>query len=210
MTNMPYYDVTKVEQTLIDQIPPAISTRDLDHILKTLTKLYTDEEYQDCLSAMLIIEKYLFRAYELKHFISDQSVIDYNEYFFNEDTHKQIVTEAKAKLDVPQAIEEYQKGVALVKETKNNEAYEYFKRSAMQGNTDGAFNYAICLNRGEGCEPNLIESAFWYWVAACEGTHKAMSNLAYCYSKGIGVCADEMNMLYWFILAGLKGDFMAI
>ncbi len=211
MKTMPMYDVTPIEQTLIDKIPPAVETKDPQKILSMLKELYTDEEYQDCLSAMMIIEKYLFRAYELLYFVINTDVrFQYDEYFFDEEIHNAVILEAKSKLNSAQALLDYQKGVALIKTKTYDEAGEYFKRSAFGGNVDGAFNYGVTLSRGEGCQPNALESAFWYWVAACGNNTKAMINLALCFRDGNGVCADEMTMLYWYIQAGLNGSVDAV
>ena len=99
MKTMPMYDVTPIEQTLIDKIPPAVETKDPQKILSMLKELYTDEEYQDCLSAMMIIEKYLFRAYELLYFVINTDVqFQYDEYFFDEEIHNAVILEAKSKL----------------------------------------------------------------------------------------------------------------
>lgn len=211
MKTMPTYDVTPIEQTLIDKIPPAVETKDPQKILSMLKELYTDEEYQDCLSAMMIIEKYLFRAYELLYFVINTDVrFQYDEYFFDEEIHNAVILEAKSKLNSAQALLDYQKGVALIKTKTYDEAGEYFKRSAFGGNVDGAFNYGVTLSRGKGCQPNVLESAFWYWVAACGNNTKAMINLALCFRDGNGVCADEMTMLYWYIQAGLNGSVDAV
>lgn len=211
MKLMPDYDVTHEEQMLIDKIPEVVETGDLTKILDTLKNLYLDEEYRDCLSAMMIIEKYLYRAFELLYFVKNTDVpFAYDEFFFDEKIHNAVLAKAKAKLDANQGLEDYQKGVELVRESKNDLSHEFFKRSALAGNIDGAYNYAICLSRGEGCEVNELEAAFWYWVAACGGKVMAMFNLAQCFKSGIGVCADEMTTLYWYVMAGLKEDIYAV
>ena len=170
MKAMPAYDVTDVEQTLIDNIPKAVKTKDPQKILDTLTELYLDPEYQDCLSAMMIIEKYLFRAYELIYFVLDSKVeFDYEEYFFDEKIHNDIISKAKAELDAKTAQEKLDKAVALIRANQPEEAGKLFRESAIGGSIGGAFNYGITLSRGEGCEPDALEGAFWYWVAACEG-----------------------------------------
>ena len=74
MKNMPKYDVTEIEQELIDQVPKFVKTGKAEYIIKELTELYTKEENQDLLSALMIIEKYLFRAYELLYFVDGKGI----------------------------------------------------------------------------------------------------------------------------------------
>ena len=207
MKTMPRYDVTEIEQTLIDNIPVAVATKDAEHIIETLEKLYLDEEYRDCLSAMMIIEKYLFRAYELRYFVYGAvDGFEYDEYFFDEGVHREIMGKATAHLDGARAEEYFLEGKRFVEAGDLEAAGELFKQSALAGSPNGAFNYGVTLSRGEGCAPDKLLAAFWYWRGATNGNFKAMRNLAYCFKTGDGVCADEMTTLYWFIRAYLHGD----
>lgn len=211
MTKMPKYDVTEVEQTLIDQIPPAVATGDVDRMITVFKRLYLDEEYRDCLSAMMIIEKYLFRAWELFYFVGERDEgFGYEDFFFDESEHWRILDLAREGLDAARAEENFVRGRALVAEGDPIRAAEYFKRSALGGSVEGAFNYGVSLYRGEGCERDPLMAAFWYFVAAVGGERRAMVNLAEQFRAGEGVCADEMTMLYWYIQAYLHGDERAL
>ena len=211
MTKMPKYDVTEVEQTLIDQIPPAVATGDVDRMITVFKRLYLDEEYRDCLSAMMIIEKYLFRAWELFYFVGERSAdFDYEEFFFDEEAHSHVLSAARDRLDAERAEEDFLAGRALVAEGDPIRAAEYFEKSAKGGNVAGAFNYGVTLYRGEGCPRDPLMAAFWYFIAAVGGDYRAMVNLAEQFRAGEGVCADEMTMLYWYIQAYLHGDERAL
>ena len=208
MAKMPQYDVTEIEQTLIDRIPQLVAERDLFVILVGLKSSYQNKEYADCLSALMIIEKYLFRGYELNTFVDPEELpaLDFEAYFFDDEFHAQVIKDAISKKDSAQARQDFLDGVELIRAGDADASYWRFRASAVAGNPDGAYNYAICLARGEGCTPNLLMSAFWYWFAATHGNVKAMFNLAICFRHGTGVAADGMTALYWYIMAGLNGD----
>ena len=207
MKSMPRYDVTPMEQALIDKIPEAVATGDAEHIATVLINLYADPENNDYLSALMIIEKYLFRTYELMYFV--QRRIDnlaYDEYFFDELEHKRILDAAMAKLDAEAARNCLVQAHEKLREGDLDGAYDLYTRSSLWGNVDGAYNHGVCLANGEGCSTDPHLAAFWYWFAAVRGNMKAMTNLAFCFRYGQGVCADEMTMLYWYIQAYLHGN----
>ncbi len=211
MKKMPQYDVTDIEQELIDQIPTAVKTGDAKYIISALTELYTNEEYGDLLSALMIIEKYLFRAYELLYFVDGKGLdLDIEDYFFDERVHNLIIKQATEKLNKEEAERSYRAGVTLVEMGMNDQATRLFMDSALGGNIDGAFNYGISLFRGEGCDVNKLEGAFWYWVSANQGHARACENLALCFQEGKGVCADEMTTLYWHLRSFISGNSQAI
>lgn len=207
MASMPRYDVTAYEQALLDQVPEAIATKDPKAILEKLRSLCSAPENADLFSALLILEKYIFRTYEFLYFVADCGLpIAYDEFYFDEECHARILRLAKMTLGEEEAASEFQKGVELVKEKNYEEAGKRFRASALGGNIDGAYNYGITLSNGEGCEADPLEGTFWYWYAACNGHARAMVNLAVAYRTGQGVCADGMCMLYWYAQAGLAGN----
>ena len=213
MKKMPAYDVTKTEQRIIDNIPEAVKAKDPQKICDILKNLYLEhfdidygsEDTMD--SANTIIEKYLFRAYELLFFVKDIGEdFDYDGFFFDEAIHNEIFAEAKAKLDVDEAAINCAKGVVFIRLHDYDEAGKCFRDSALGGNPDGAFNYGVTVSRGEGCEADVLLGSFWYWFAACEGNAKAMFNLAYNYRNSLGVKHNAMHMVYWYISAALAGN----
>ena len=211
MKKMPKYDVSEFEQELIDKIPEFVKIGNAEYIIKELTELYTNKENQDLLSALMIIEKYLFRAYELLYFVEGKGVdFDTMEYFFDEGVHNSVIEKAKEKLDKEEAERNYRAGVSLVEMGMNDQSATLFMDSALGGNIDGAYNYGVCLSYGEGCHINELESAFWYWVSANQGHARACENLALCFQDGKGVCADEMTMLYWHLRSFISGNSQAI
>lgn len=207
MKKMPAYDVTETEQSIIDNIPEAVKAKDPQKICDTLKNLYLEYYESEYDSATTIIEKYLFRAYELLFFVKDIGEdFDYDGFFFDEDIHNEIFAEAKAKLDEDEAAINYAKGVVFIRMHDYDEAGKCFRDSAFGGNPDGAYNYGVTVSRGEGCEADALLGSFWYWFAACEGNDKAMFNLAYNYRNSLGVKHDGMNMIYWYISSALAGN----
>ena len=213
MKEMPLYDVTEIEQELIDQIPVAVKTGNTEYIIEKLTALYKDEEFQDCLSAMMIIEKYLFRAYELLYFVEGKGLeFDLEEYFFDEGVHNSVINGAKEKLDKETAKRNYGAAVMLASMGMGGTQNRVFggapaefllKDSALGGSIDGAYSYGAFLSDNE--EGQLL-SAFWYWVAANQGHAVACEELALCFQNGKGVCADEMTTIYWLLRSFISGN----
>ncbi len=207
MNKMPVYDVNDTEKAMIDKIPEIIGTKNAEKIIAELKKLYQIPSEPGYLSALLIIEKYLFRAYELLYFVGEPSEeFSFDEYFFDEAYHKKILTDAKKRLDTETAQAALEKGTACIRQNDYENATRCFKEAALGGSVGGAFEYGITVSRGEYCEQDPLLGAFWYWVAACNGNVKAMINLALCYRTGEGVCADGMNMLYWYGQAAIMGS----
>ena len=207
MSKMPTYDVTKGEQEIIDKIPEAVSTGDAQKMHMELRKLYLDNIGSGYDSALTITEKYLFRSYELLFFVNERGEdFDYEGFFFDEEIHNKILAEAMSVLNEEEAGINYTAGVMFIKMGEYEEAGKSFRRAALCGSIDGAYNLGVTVSRGEGCEADAIEGSFWYWFAACRGNAKAMYNLAYNYEKGIGLHPDGMNMLYWYLHAAIEGN----
>ena len=78
--------------------------------------------------------------FELMYFVKDYS-IDYEEYFFDEKVHKEVISEAKKALDLDKAEKDYLKGVELIEKNQYEEAGKYFELAAFGGSVNGAFNY---------------------------------------------------------------------
>ncbi|KAI7849263.1 hypothetical protein BDC45DRAFT_280814 [Circinella umbellata] len=66
------------------------------------------------------------------------------------------------------------------------QAFEYYKRSAEAGNTDGEFQVALMLSNGQGIERNHAAALPWYEKAARKGHRAAWYNLGLYYAKGLG------------------------
>ena len=207
MKELPDFDISARERDIVRIIPEVVATKDLQHIINTLEAAYLNRENHAYMSAVMIFEKYLFRAYELFYLVKDKvEDFEYDEYFFDEKIHSEIIEKAKLRFNKEQAEEYLRIASSMIKNGTNDEAAEFYKKSALEGNTDGAFNYGVTLSRGEGCAPDPLKAAFWYWYAAVNGNMKGMTNLAFCFRFGTGVCMDGMSMIYWFIQSYFYGN----
>ena len=207
MSLLPPYDVSPVEQKIIDKIPEAVSAKDISHILRELRSIYQNPENHKYESAMMIVEKYLFRAYEFLYFVGNSgAVVDYDTFFFDEEVHKNVLCSAKERLDPEDARLAREKGHAMVTLHMPEAAGLFFRQAALGGDCNGAYEYGVTLSRGEGVPADELEGAFWYWTAAVGGHTNAMVNLAIDYRSGTGVCADGMSMIYWYLKSALGGN----
>jgi len=207
MKSLPKYDVSPMEQEIIDQIPAVVATKDVDAVISKLKDMYLDEANKPYQSALAIIEKYLFRAYELLYFVKDNiSDFDFEEYFFDEESHNNVMAEVYSKLDVIRAEEAFLEGKFLTDGEMYTEAAEAFFDSAVGGSPNGALHYGIALFTGKGCKMDDLLAAFWFWVAALNNNSMGMINLGQCYREGMGVHVDEMSLLYWYMNAYLHGE----
>lgn len=76
----------------------------------------------------------------------------------------------------------------------DEEAVEYFRKSALQGNADGQFGLGIMLATGEGVPTDLIEGGKWIALAAEQGHKMAVIELATAYiNGGLGIPESERH-----------------
>ena len=70
-------------------------------------------------------------------------------------------------------------------------AYEWFLKSANNGNVDAMFAVGRCFSKGKGVAQNDQKAFEWYSQAAEHDNPQAVHKLAQCYSKGRGVSRDS-------------------
>lgn len=66
-------------------------------------------------------------------------------------------------------------------------AFEWYLRSAIDGNVDGMIDTAMCFRAGIGTEANQAKAFYWYQKAADTNNPKALNLLGDCYLLAIGV-----------------------
>lgn len=75
-------------------------------------------------------------------------------------------------------------GEILEQADSNEEAIEYFRKSAVQGNADGQFGLGTMLASGTGAAKNIAEARKWIVLAAEQGHKLAINELALAYIVG--------------------------
>ena len=84
-------------------------------------------------------------------------------------------------------------------------AFDWFKKMANRGQSDGQYKIGEMYYEGLGTEKNLMQAAMWYMKAAESGYTKAQFHLAKMYFKGEGVIQDYVEAYKWANLAAAKG-----
>jgi TPR repeat protein len=90
--------------------------------------------------------------------------------------------------------------------TRNEEAVEWYRKSAGHGSALGQAFLASMYEQGLGVKKDPVEAAKWVQAAAEQGDGGARYHLAELYESGKGVPKDKITALMWFILARSAGE----
>lgn len=85
------------------------------------------------------------------------------------------------------------------------EALRWYRRAAMQGDTNGQANLAWMYEMGFGTLPDFHQAEYWYRRAANGGNARAQYNLGRLYHNGRGIEQDEEESQKWFRRAAESG-----
>ena len=86
------------------------------------------------------------------------------------------------------------------------EAVKWYRKAAVQGNTDAQKNLGSMYENGKGVPLNYAEAVTWYVVAAGQGNLGAQYNLGVMYENGKGVPQSATEALMWYIKAAVQGN----
>jgi len=98
------------------------------------------------------------------------------------------------------------KGVEAYNANRYNEAIEYLRPSAQNGNPISQFFLGSCYFNGNGVKKSYNEAAKWFYKSALQGVTYAQTLLATLYENGLGVekDTDEALKLYTWVQNGGK------
>ena len=84
-------------------------------------------------------------------------------------------------------------------------ATEWWRTSAIQGNTKAQTTLALCYTRSDkGVEKNLVEAAKLIRMAAQQGDPLDLLMMGDCYLNGQGVVKDEIEAYAYFTLSAIR------
>lgn len=86
------------------------------------------------------------------------------------------------------------------------QAFRWYARSALAGDSNGQNNLGACYEHGFGCDQSFPRAVKWYRPAVARRLGTASMNLGYCYLRGHGVPADKGKALRLFKLAVEQGE----
>lgn len=97
----------------------------------------------------------------------------------------------------------YENGRGVAQDYK--EAFQWYQRSALQGNYKAQNNVAGLYKEGHGVIQDNEEAARWYLKAATQGDPVSQTNLGIMYFNGQGVTKDYKEAAKWFTRAAEQG-----
>lgn len=84
-------------------------------------------------------------------------------------------------------------------------AFEWYEKSASQGDAEAQFKLGCCYQEGLGTEKNEEKAVEFYFLSAQQGFVDAQFNLANCYLEGNGTEQSEKNAFDWYLRAAEQG-----
>ncbi|EPJ3803359.1 tetratricopeptide repeat protein [Providencia vermicola] len=83
-------------------------------------------------------------------------------------------------------------------ETNINQAFQWFKSSAEQGNSDAQWELGLMYSLGEGVKQDYHQAFLWIKKAAEQGNGDAQALLGHMYIEGLGIRQDHHQSKEWF------------
>ena len=88
----------------------------------------------------------------------------------------------------------------------HNKGFEFYTKSAEQGNIIAMNSLGFRYYNGEGCDQNFTKAFEWQEKSANLGYSNAMYNVGACYEDGEGVIKDLNKAKEWYTKAAAQGD----
>ena len=108
-------------------------------------------------------------------------------------------------MEADEAAEQFNRGVALMKTGKYEDAVKAFRIAAEKGNAKAQFLLGACYYNGKGVERDVDEAVRWTRKAAEQGYVEAQCSLGCTYADGNGVDKDMAEAARWFRKAAKEG-----
>lgn len=110
------------------------------------------------------------------------------------------VNSLRPKAEAGDAEAQFEMGKASAS-TDHDAAFEWFKKSAEQGNPYAQTYLGYYYQKGKGVKEDRAEAVKWYRKAAEQGYVIAQSNLGKAYEEGDGIAQDFVEAYFWYKVA---------
>ena len=90
-------------------------------------------------------------------------------------------------------------------EKDENKAFEWYKKSASQGDSNVQYSLGCCYENGIGTKPDYKKAVKWYENAAEQGDFIAQYNLGCFYRTGEGVVQNDDLAYKYFLQSAENG-----
>ncbi len=127
------------------------------------------------------------------------------DFYFKYKGGTEVRVEPKPSKDSKIGKEYYEKGKQFYKDKNYIEAFEWCKKSAELGYTDGQNILGLMYYEGNGIDKNYIEALKWFIKSAEQGNRAGQNNLGVMYNEGNGVDKNYIEALKWFIKSSNQG-----
>ena len=104
------------------------------------------------------------------------------------------------------AFASFEDGQKFFAEGSYDQAFEYWRQAADEGDLTAQRNIAHLYRWGKGVPQDLTQAAFWYYTAAKGGLDTAQYNLGVMYLRGEGVPRNEEEGIVWLQRAAEQGN----
>lgn len=92
--------------------------------------------------------------------------------------------------------------------TDEGKAFEWYEKSASNGNPQAQYRLGVCYGCGKGTEKDLVEAFRWYKKSAENGDGDGQLSLGGCYEFGHGVEKNERKAFEWYKKSAENGNAM--
>lgn len=203
--------IDELNQISIQMVEKCLE-QDLEKAMDLIRELYDNIQNDGFLKAKRRMEIILFRLMLLKYHEVSNRIGEVDHQLFCSQTKEgevyylEIMQKLDQSFDKERGMELYKLGNCLYEQEQYEQAFCYFKESALEGSIEGIALYGAMLWEGKGCGKDEFTGAFWLWRAAHMGFTTSMVGLGHCYCEGKGVWQSKWRGLYWYAQAAKKHD----
>ncbi|RHZ79881.1 hypothetical protein Glove_140g4 [Diversispora epigaea] len=91
-------------------------------------------------------------------------------------------------------------------ENIEKEGFQWYMKSAKEGNRNGQYNPGICYKNGIETTNDKTKAFQWYLKSAEGGNCKGECSLGVCYHHGDGATKDEKKAFQWYLKSAEEGN----
>jgi TPR repeat protein len=115
----------------------------------------------------------------------------------------------KTHQDIAKSNDDFQKGEVCYERCDYQEAFQWYRKAAEQGNPSAQINLGAMYAEGRGIDQDFQAALTWYLKAAQQGETLAYYNLGVMYVEGQGVPRNFQEALTWYRQAAIHGHAQA-
>jgi TPR repeat protein len=115
------------------------------------------------------------------------------------------ITDTKSRAELGMVIAQYNLGVMYTINGRYEAAAHWFRKAALSGHRESAFNFGVLLLNGQGQPRDELKAADWIQRSAARGLPEAQYLLGRLHFDGRGVARDPVAEAAWYRRAAEGG-----